>query len=75
MPLRRKSEKSGSSSNVSKGSEEEWKEVQLRVYTNWVNDKLQAIEEHVSSLPKELENGLILIKLLEFLSGKKIRGK
>lgn len=76
MPSRKKnvSDKSASTSSLGTG-EEEWREVQKRVYTNWVNDKLKKTDQHVVNLPKDLGNGIILIKLLEVLSGKKIPGK
>jgi hypothetical protein len=82
MPLRKKGGKIGSSASLNKGSnstlnagEEDWKAVQLRVFTNWVNDKLRSTDVHVKKLTKELGNGVLLIKLLEVLSGKKIPGK
>lgn len=81
MPLRKKSDKSNSTNSLNKGSSttgtggEEWKEIQMRVYTNWVNDKLKTTDQHVKKLTKELGNGVLLIKLLELISGKKIPGK
>lgn len=71
MPLRKKH---GSSSTLSKSDTGE-EERQLRVYSNWVNSKLKEADLHVNNLPKDLENGVVLIKLLELLSGKKIPGK
>ena len=87
MPLlKRKRAQSGSNTALSKSSEGDWTEVQMRVYTNWVNDKLKAVAAAaegsesqqpitVGYLPRDLANGLVLIQLLEFLSGKKISGK
>ncbi len=86
MPLkkRKESKKSisdlkGSRASVNGGEPSDeppaWLEVQRRVYTNWVNDKLKHSDVQVGSLAKELRDGLVLIKLLETLSGKKIPGK
>ncbi len=73
MPLTlRKKNHGGSSKSLSKNSEED---VQIRVYTNWVNDKLRTVDQHVKNLPKDMRSGIILIKLLEVLSGKSIPGK
>lgn len=77
MPLKKKS---GSKSTLSTGdlsaeAQEPWIEAQTRVYTNWINDKLKKSELKVAHLPKDLEDGVVLIKLLEKLSGKKITGK
>ena len=86
MPLRKKKESKksasdlrGSNADMNGGefSDEEhpWVGVQRRVYTNWINDKLKNFDMQVGSLAKELGDGLVLIKLLETLSGKKIPGK
>lgn len=70
MPLRKK--RGGGSTNTLGADGEER---QMGVYTNWVNDKLKEADLHVHNLPKELGDGVLLIKLLETLSGKKIPGK
>lgn len=87
MPLIKKKESKKSTSDLrsSNGSvnggldpsveQPEWMEVQLRVYTNWIKDKVQDSKVQASSLAKDLGDGLVLIKLLEKLSGKKIPGK
>lgn len=91
MPLRKKSSKNTSTSSLKnnksvvslqKGSSasniaelEPWEEVQMRIYTNWVQDKVKETGLNISSLPKDLEDGRVLIKLIELLSGKKIPGK
>lgn len=91
MPLRKKSSKNASTSSLKnnksvvslqKGSSasniaelEPWEEVQMRIYTNWVQDKVKETGLNISSLPKDLEDGRVLIKLIELLSGKKIPGK
>ena len=74
MPFRKRTGSSAVDDSVT-NELEPWMEVQLRVYTNWVNDKLKSTGQSVSNLPKDLEDGLILIKLLELLSGKKVNGK
>ena len=71
----------GSSTNsvasASSGSSESepWVEVQTRTFTKWLNDKLKGTGHRVSHLFKDLEDGLLLISLLEVLSGKKVSGK
>ncbi len=87
MPLIKKKESKkstsdlrGSNGSMSGGSQPsleqpEWMEVQLRVYANWINDKLKDSKVQASSLAKDLGDGLVLIKLLEKLSGKKVPGK
>ena len=55
--------------------EEEWVAVQKRTFTNWVNYRLEGSECHVTDLATDLGNGVILIKLLEALSHKKLPGK
>ena len=50
-------------------------DVQAGVYTRWINDKLKGTSHTVTRLFKDLDNGLILIALLELLSGKKVTGK
>lgn len=66
---------SGNGTAAGSGNNNEQRELHMRVYTNWVNDKLKNSDHHVGYLPKDLQDGLILIKLLEILSGKKVPGK
>lgn len=66
-------QKGSSASNIAEL--EPWEEVQMRIYTNWVQDKVKETGLNISSLPKDLEDGRVLIKLIELLSGKKIPGK
>jgi len=54
---------------------EEWVGVQKRTFTNWVNHKLADSGCQVTDLETDLGNGVILIKLLEVLSHKKLSGK
>ena len=50
-----------------------WLQVQERTFTNWVNDKLCGTDCIVADLSTDLSDGIILPKLLEILSGKKLR--
>lgn len=78
MPSRKKgSDKSGPAdqSEAADSVNSEERELHMRVYTNWVNDKLKNSDHHVGYLPKDLQDGLILICLLERLTGKKVPGK
>jgi len=77
---KRKSRNVSSSVSVGSGSSgsselETWMEVQSRTFTNWINYKLKETGHSVSNLFKDLEDGLVLIILLEVLSGKKVGGK
>lgn len=78
--LKNKPLKKGSSStsvvSATNSSESEVSvDVQAGVYTRWINDKLKGTPHRVNRLFKDLENGLVLIALLELLSGKKVTGK
>ncbi len=42
--------------------------VQSRTFTNWVNDKLT--DPKINNLAKQLDDGTVLIELLQNLSGK-----
>lgn len=42
--------------------------VQNRTFTNWINDKLT--DHKIDNLAKQLDDGLVLIELLQNLSGK-----
>ena len=53
-----------------------WVEVQKRTFTNWTNENLKEIKRHVSDLATDLDDGVLLIKLLEVLApGKKMPGR
>ena len=81
MPLRKK----GGAASKSKGgtlekqsdivSLETWAIAQKVTFTNWVNDKLKRSGVHVKDLFSDLADGVVLIKLMEVLSGKKMNGK
>ncbi len=75
MPLKKKSISKGSISTLT--DLEPWMKVQKRVFTNWINDKLSnsTANRKVVDLSKDLEDGLILIDLLESLSRNKVPGK
>ena len=50
----------------------EWKDVQKKTFTNWVNKKLKDTPYKVEVLEKDLDDGVTLIKLLETLANKKM---
>ena len=56
--------------------EADWVEVQKNTFTNWANEKLKQEGIRVTNLETDLEDGVILIKLLETLApGKKMPGR
>lgn len=72
--------KGSSSTSVASGSSgsselEAWVEVQARTFTEWINDKLKGKGHPVNHLFKDLEDGMVLISLLEVLSEKMVKGK
>lgn len=81
MPLKKK----GGASTKSKGgtlekqheivSLETWAIAQKMTFTKWINEKLKHSGVRVKDLFSDLADGLILIKLMETLSGKKMHGK
>ena len=80
LSRKKKSRNESSSTSIASGSSgsselEAWMEIQCRTFTNWINDKLKGTGHCVSNLFKDLEDGLVLISLLEVLSGKKVGGK
>ena len=78
MPSKKKNSDKSSTAGQNGAAESvnsEQRELHMRVYTNWVNDKLKNSDHHVGYLPKDLQDGLVLINLLEILSGKKVTGK
>ncbi len=53
-----------------------WIDVQKKTFTNWVNDHLKDTGLAVEDLQIDLDNGVVLIKLLEALApGKKMPGR
>ena len=54
---------------------ETWAMAQKMTFTAWMNEKLKHSGVHVKDLFSDLNDGVILIKLMEALSGKKMHGK
>ena len=55
---------------------EDWVEVQKKTFTNWANETLKQGGLRVTNLETDLEDGVILIKLLEMLApGKRMPGR
>lgn len=57
----------------------DWLKVQVTTFTNWVNDRLSGSRSNytgslVHDLKTDFQDGLMIIKLLESLTGKKIKG-
>ncbi len=50
--------------------DQEWLVMQKRTFTNWINDKLAVSDHKITDLAKDLDDGTILIELLQNLSGK-----
>ena len=50
----------------------QWKRIQQNTFTRWANEHLKNASKHIYSLETDLEDGLILISLIEVLSGKKM---
>lgn len=80
MPLKKKGGASkGKGGGTEKGHDivplESWAIAQKASFTSWMNDKLKRSGVHVKDLFSDLDDGLILIKLMEVLSGKKMHGK
>lgn len=73
MPFSVKKKKDGR--KVENISTEAGIEVQKATFTNWINDKIKHSDHLVEDLSKDLEDGLILICLLEKLSRKTITAK
>uniref|UniRef100_A0A1X7V5N3 Calponin-homology (CH) domain-containing protein n=1 Tax=Amphimedon queenslandica TaxID=400682 RepID=A0A1X7V5N3_AMPQE len=57
----------------------DWLKVQANTFTNWVNDRLSGSRSNYSGalvhdLKTDFQDGILIIKLLEALTGKKIQG-
>ena len=52
--------------------EEEWAKIQENTFTRWVNHQLQSAVPLVTSLKTDFVDGLLLIKLVETLSRRKV---
>lgn len=79
MPLKKKGGASKNKSATEKEDDivplETWAVAQKATFTAWINDQLKQSGAHVKDLFSDLEDGLILIKLMEVLSGRKMQGK
>ncbi len=80
MPRKNRIKSSSSASVASSGSsgsseQDVGVEVQSKTFTRWMNDKLHGTGHRVSHIFKDLADGLVLISLLEVLSGRKVQGK
>lgn len=52
--------------------ETSWIDVQTNTFTNWVNNALSSRALRIESLETDFEDGLVLMALIEILSGRKI---
>jgi filamin len=50
----------------------EWKIIQKNTFTRWADEHLKRVGKRIVDLEKDLSDGLLLISLVELLSGKKI---
>lgn len=79
MPLKKKGGASKGKGSAEKERDavpvEAWAVAQKTSFTAWMNDKLKKSGVRVKDLFNDLDDGLILIKLMEVLSGKKMHGK
>ena len=58
--------------NADCNKKEEWAKIQENTFTRWVNHQLQWADPLVSSLNTDFVDGILLIRLVEKLSGKKV---
>jgi len=49
-----------------------WQDIQVKTFTRWCNEYLKDRGMHVNDLQKDLKDGVLLINLLEILSGKSV---
>jgi len=50
----------------------QWKRIQQNTFTRWANEHLKTVDKYIGSLETDLSDGLMLIALIEVLSGKKL---
>lgn len=50
----------------------QWKRIQQNTFTRWANEHLKTVDKYIGSLETDLSDGLVLIALVEVLSGKKL---
>ena len=58
---------------------DEWKQIQQTTVVNWINDRLSGSKSNysgpvVKDIQEDLKDGLLLVKLMENLTGRKLRG-
>ena len=79
MPLKKKRGSTKGKGGAEKDNEivplEAWAIAQKVTFTAWMNEKLKHSGVNVKDLFTDLEDGLILIRLMEVLSGKKMHEK
>lgn len=78
MPFKKKTKGSAATPKAKDKSGqayEPWVDIQQRAFTNWVNVTLKDSGHQITDLFRDLEDGVVLIKLLETLSHKKMFGK
>ena len=61
------------------GKKDNWKQIQRTTFTNWANDRLSSSKPNysgpvIADIQRDLHDGVVLVMLLENLSGKRIRG-
>lgn len=54
--------------------EGKWKVIQQNTFTRWVNEHLKTVNLAVGNLETDLSDGVLLINLIQVLSGKRIAG-
>jgi filamin len=50
----------------------EWKRIQEKTFTRWVNEQLKSAKMSIKELSTDLSDGVCLIVLIELLSQKKL---
>lgn len=53
-------------------SEVKWYDIQEKVFTRWANDEVKQRGMHINELKTDMADGIILVNLLEVLSGKSL---
>lgn len=76
MPFKKKAKGTAATVKDKSGQAyEPWIEIQRKAFTNWVNATLKESGQQITDLFRDLDDGVVLIKLLEALSHKKMFGK
>ena len=50
----------------------QWKKIQQNTFTRWANEHLKTVNQFMYNLENDLSDGLLLIHLIQVLSGKKL---